>query len=78
MRDVKPDGGPCVPYVGSRWEAVLEQIKVRLMEELQTPVAFHNPALRGIPVTPACGGVLAGDGGADPGGGAGDPAIEAP
>lgn len=39
---------------------------------------LHNPALRGDPGHPVCGGVLAGDGGADPGGGAGDPAVEAP
>ena len=29
----------------------LEQIKVRLMEELQTPVAFTIPLFGGIPVT---------------------------
>ena len=55
----------------------LEQIKVRLMESSRRP-CLHNPALRGDPGHPVCGGVLAGDGGADPGGGAGDPAVEAP
>ena len=29
----------------------MEQIKVRLMEELQTPVAFTIPLFGGIPVT---------------------------
>ena len=55
----------------------LEQIKVRLMEELQTPVASQSRS-SGDSGHPVCGGVLAGDGGADPGGGAGDPAIQAP
>lgn len=56
----------------------LEQIKVRLMEELQTPVAFTIPLFGGIPVTLSVVVSWLVMGALILAAAAGDPAIEAP